>query len=519
MNKKYLYIVGAIIVVILAVFLFQNNSSVDTYGLREAKSAEIVELKDGDMYNLSAGFVEKKLGNRSYRMLAYNESIPGPLIKVEQNAEITINFKNETDIETTVHSHGIRLDNAFDGVPDMTQKSIRPGESFRYKIKFPDTGMYWYHPHIREDYVQELGLYGNYLVTPNDPSYWNAVNREIPLFLDDILIESRQILLSRTKTNRTLMGRFGNTMFVNGEPDYGLPVKKGEVIRFYVTNAANTRTFNFAIPGVKMKLVGGDGGAVEQEEWKDAVIIGSSERSVVEVLFDKSGSFAIQNKTPDKTYSLGAISVSNDSTPLSYSAQFATLRTNQAAVKSIDPYRKYFNRPVDKRLTLTIDMMGGMMNSSGGHMMTDGTMMGNIGMMGAVNPDGIEWEDDDMQMMNGISDKEMTNWKILDEATGKTNMDIDWKFKVGNVVKIRIKNDANSTHPMQHPIHFHGQQFLVLDRNGEKQTSMVWKDTVLIPAGQYVEILLNITNPGEWMAHCHIAEHLEAGMMFSFKVE
>ena len=197
--------------------------------------------------------------------------------------------------------------------------------------------------------------------------------------------------------------------------------------------------------------------------------------------------------------------VSGDKASPSYVGAFATLRANTAAVKSIDPYRQYFDKPIDKHLTLTIDMMGG--------------MMGGAGTTGNISPDGIEWEDNNMQMMNQMSIKEMTNWKIVDQSTGKANMDIDWKFKVGDVVKIRITNDAKSDHPMQHPVHFHGQQFLVLDRNGIEQTNLVWKDTVLVPAGQYVDILLNVTNPGDWMAHCHIAEHLEAGMMFSFKVE
>src|SRR3989344_5025742 len=250
----------------------------DITRLAEAKSPETIELNNGDVYDLVAGVVKKEIGNRTYRMLAYNGSIPGPLIKAQQGTEVTINFKNDTDIETTIHSHGIRLDNAFDGVPDMTQKSVQPGESFTYKIKFPDTGMYWYHPHVREDYAQELGLYGNYLVTPKSANYWNPVNRAVSLFLAEILIDNGQIRLSKNGANRTLMGRFGNIMLVNGEPEYRLAAKAGEVIRFYITNAANTRTFNFTIPGVKMKLVGGDGGATEREEWKDAVIIGPSER-------------------------------------------------------------------------------------------------------------------------------------------------------------------------------------------------------------------------------------------------
>ena len=157
------------------------------------KPQEVVSLKNGDTYTLTAGFVKKYITGQELKMLAYNGSIPGPLIKVPQRAEITLQFTNNTDVDSTIHSHGVRVDNQFDGVPDVTQKSVKPGESFTYKIKFPDAGMYWYHPHFREDYAQELGLYGNFLVTPNTPDYWAEVDREEALFLDDILIQNGQI--------------------------------------------------------------------------------------------------------------------------------------------------------------------------------------------------------------------------------------------------------------------------------------------------------------------------------------
>jgi FtsP/CotA-like multicopper oxidase with cupredoxin domain len=118
-----------------------------------------------------------------------------------------------------------------------------------------------------------------------------------------------------------------------------------------------------------------------------------------------------------------------------------------------------------------------------------------------------------------MSNTDNVKWLITDEATGKQNMDINWTLKKDVPVKIRIENPSNSMHPMQHPIHFHGQRFLVLSRNGAQQTDLVWKDTVLIPAGQYVDILFDPSNPGTWMAHCHIAEHLGDGMMFTYRVE
>lgn len=530
MNKRIFIgiAIGSLVIMGGSAFLLQQKNAQERQAIptpnevsiqKENSQPPIVELSNGESYNLTAGFVEKEINGKTYKMLAYNGSIPGPLIKVPQGSEITINFKNETDMSTLLHSHGVRMDNAFDG-SQTTQKEIQPGETFAYKLKFPDVGMYWYHPHVREDYKQELGLYGNYLVVPNDPSYWSPVNREIPLFLDDILIENDKIILSKQGADHTLMGRFGNVMLVNGETNYSLSVKKGEVDRFYLTNAANARPFNFAIAGAKLKLVGADGGAYEHDSWQDSVTIGPSERAIIEVFFDQSGTFNIENRTPDKTYTLGTVAVSSDSTDTSYVREFSVLKTHPQTIQSIDSFRSYFDKAPDKKIALTLTMGGNMMNMGGmghsNHMMGNGQMMG--GSMMNSSPDGIEW-DDTNQMMNQMSNTDSIKWKIVDQATGKENMDIDWTFKKDKPVKIRIFNDPDSMHPMQHPIHFHGQQFLVLARDGIQETNLVWKDTTLVPSGQTIDILLNPTNPGTWMAHCHIAEHLEAGMMFTFKVE
>lgn len=525
MNKKYIYIIFTIAVIVLigSVFFWQTKQpaiqkayvSTDTAGLPESKPSNTVELKNGDSYNLAASYIKKSINGKEYKMLAYNGSIPGPMIKIPQGAEVTINFKNDTDMKTLLHSHGVRMDNAFDG-SQTTQEEMKSGETFTYKLKFPDVGMFWYHPHVREDYEQELGLYGNYLVTPADTNYWSPVNREVPLFLDDVLIENGKIMLSKQEASHTLMGRFGNTMLVNGEANYALSTRKGEVIRFYITNSANVRPFNFAIQDAKLKLVGADGGAYEKDQWKESVIISPSERAIIEVLFDKTGSFTIKNKTPNKTYTLGTVTVSADPVEVSYASLFNQLKTHGQITESIDSLRQYFDKTPDKQIKLSLQMGSEMMGSMGTHMMPDGTMMGGMGMN--VPAEGIEWEDD-MQMMNQMSSTDSIKWKIVDQDTGKENMDIDWTFKRGEPVKIRIFNDPKSMHPMQHPMHFHGQRFLVLERNGVQETNLVWKDTVFIPSGETVDILLDTSNPGTWMAHCHIAEHLESGMMMEFKVE
>ncbi len=177
----------------------------------------------------------------------------------------------------------------------------------------PDPGAFWYHPHIREDYGQELGLYGNILVTPSEPDYWPPANRELLLTLDDILIEDGQIAaFSESETTHVAMGRFGNVMLVAGEPDLALEAKRGEVVRFYFTNTANTRVFNVTLPGAQMKLVGADAGHYEHEELVDEVLLAPSERVVVDVLFPDAGELELQHRTPERIYRLASITVADE---------------------------------------------------------------------------------------------------------------------------------------------------------------------------------------------------------------
>jgi FtsP/CotA-like multicopper oxidase with cupredoxin domain len=131
---------------------------------------------------------------------------------------------------------------------------------------------------------------------------------------------------------------------------------------------------------------------------------------------------------------------------------------------------------------------------------------------------GIEWEDD-MVAVNRLTTPANMRWKFVDRDTGAENAQIDWQFRVGDRVKIRLVNELDSDHPMPHPFHVHGAgRFLILARDEVEEPNLVWKDTVLVRTGETVDILLDVTNPGTWMAHCHIAEHHESGMMFSFEV-
>ena len=322
----------------------------------EARKTELVELADGDEFELEIMPVKKRIGDATVRMLTYNGSVPGPTLKVPQRATITVHVTNRGDLDATVHWHGLRLENRYDGTHD-TQAPIPIGETFTYQVHVPDPGAYWYHPHIREDYGQEMGLYGNILVTPREPDYWPPANRELLLTLDDILIEDGQIAAFReSETTHVAMGRFGNVMLVAGEPDLSLEAKRGEVVRFYFTNTANTRVFNVTQPGALMKLVGADAGHYEHEELIEEVLLAPSERVVVDMLFLDAGRLELEHRTPDRTYRLASIAVADQQPEPSYADEFAQLRTNRDMAELRKRIEPFLMAPPDKTLSFVAEM-------------------------------------------------------------------------------------------------------------------------------------------------------------------
>ncbi len=476
------------------------NRSIEN--IKDAQETKMVEISNGTVFQLKAKPVVKEINGIKIRMYSYNRQIPGPLLKVKQGETIYVNFTDDLDMDTTIHWHGIRLENKYDGVVDANQPAIMPGKSALFKINFPDEGMYWYHAHMREDIQQELGLYGNIFVEPKEKNYFNPVDREIPIFLDDIKLSKNNVYPFNENTSTfTLMGRFGNVNLMNGETHFNLNISQGQIVRFYLTDSANTRTFNFSIKDHMLKLIGTDGGKFEKERMVDSVTIGPGERYIVEVLFNKEGIFPIEHRTPNEIYALGMIKVEKKDIVNQKSLTFSELRENEDIKSSVEKFKKYFASEPDYQFELTV-------NQEVMH-----------GMEATSNQEPIEWEESGhMAMMNEMSDSHNIKWVIKDRKTGKENLDNNYKVNVGDVKKIRLFNNPNSVHSMQHPIHLHGQRFLVISKDGKENDNLAWKDTVLVPAGKTVDILVEFSNPGEWMMHCHIAEHLEAGMAVTFDV-
>lgn len=420
-------------------------------------AAKIVE------FNLSAKPTKRKVHPSAPEldMYLYNGQFPGPTLRARVGDKVIVHFKNELPEPTTIHWHGLRISDQMDGSP-LIQKPIKPGETFTYSFVVPEAGTFWYHPHVRTNEQVGRGLYGALIVEEAENI---GFTRDRMFIMDDMLLTKDGFAPFNDKpTGMTAMhGRTGNVLLLNGAllPRPEGSAKKGDVERWRLVNTANARQMIFDIIGpASVRVVGTDGGIIEQsysiDGKKIALPVGA--RYDLEVMYYDAGPVTLRQLVYQsggwQPVAMKVITVADDPSVV----DFKTPTLPKALTMG--------ERKVDRTEEMTFD---------------------------AVQvPGGIMWR------INGKGD-----WK-----------EPIFTFKQGETVIFNIENKAGPGHPF----HLHGQFFEILRINGVDPKLPGLKDTVQVPGNSTAKIKAYMDNPGMWMAHCHILEHAELGMMGEFKV-
>jgi len=419
----------------------------------------------------------------------YSGHVPGPELRLRQGDRVLITVENRLQEETTVHWHGVRVPNAMDGVPTLTQKPIAPGESFVYEFDLPDAGTYWYHPHAHSAEQVGRGLAGALVVEERDPL---PVDRDIVWVLGDWRLKEDATIAGgfNSPMEMSMAGRVGNTVTINGHVPNRFSVRSGERIRLRLVNAAPARIFGLEFKDHQPLVIALDGQAIEPHPpERGRVVLGPAMRT--DLVLDMSGEPGSSAAVIDSFYE----GLSYKLVDVAYTAQ-SPLRAQPLAAPTKLPPNTMPEPDIANAqrhdVTLTGGMMGGM--GMGGMMGGMGMGSGMRGMMGG----GAMWA------INGVavSDDDMAHMKpILTLRRGKSYI-------------LAINNET----AWYHPVHLHGHLFRVITRNGRRTTYQEWRDTVLIPPRERAAIAFVADNPGDWMFHCHILDHQEGGMMSVIRV-
>jgi FtsP/CotA-like multicopper oxidase with cupredoxin domain len=422
----------------------------------------------------------------------YNGSLPGPEIRLRQGDHVRIVVDNRLPQDTTVHWHGIRVPNAMDGAPYVTQPPIDPGESFTYEFTVPDAGTYWYHPHAHSAEQVGRGLAGAFIIEELESP---QVDRDIVWVLGDFrLTKDGSIAGGFGNPMETAMsGRIGNTVTINGRVPEALPVKSGERIRLRLINAAPSRIFRLEFKNHDPIVIAYDGQAVEPHPPDGGrVILGPAMR--IDLLIDMMRSPGTTAPVIDSfyeglTFKLVDFAYTAESAPKSALPAPRKFAANPIAEPDVARAERH-------EVTLTGGMgMGGM---------AGGMMGGGMGMMGGGNGMMAGMDGRPMWQMNGTA--------MPGDKMGEMPPILTLKRNASYILAV---DNQTAWH---HPIHLHGHSFRVITRNGQPTRYREWRDTVLIPPREKAELAFVADNPGDWMFHCHILDHQEGGMMSVIRV-
>jgi len=408
---------------------------------------------------------------------AYGSKVPGPEIRARQGDFLRVKFENGLPQDSTVHWHGIRLPNAMDGVPNLTQKPVKPGESFLYEFRLPDAGTYWYHPHVKSSEQVGRGLYGPLIIEEPAPP---QVDRDVTWVLDDWRLDELGAIHDSFSSMGDMShgGRLGNVATLNGVNSDKFSVRAGERLRLRLINSANARGFALNFTGHNPTVIALDGHpVVPYSPVNGRVELGAGQRA--DLIIDMAGK-------PGEVFAV------DDDYFSRQPYRFLDIVYDATAPLRDSPLNAPVDLPANPLPKLMADQAKIMdLRISGGAM----------GQMRSARFRGEVMDIRDLVDQGKV-------WSINGEVFDPNGTSPMFTLRKGTTQRLRFSNDTSWSHPM----HLHGHAFKIVARDGIKAEREIWTDTILLAPDEQVETLFVADNPGDWLLHCHILEHHEAGM-------
>jgi len=406
--------------------------------------------------------------------------VPGPLLRVKQGDELNVKLKNGLKQPTTIHWHGIRIDNAMDGVPGLTQRPVAPGETFAYRFRCPDAGTFWYHPHKLSSEQVGRGLHGALIVEELSPP---TVDQDRVLIFDDWrLTDDGQIHAASFGAihDRAHAGRTGNTFTLNGTTSHDVRVRSGQRLRLRLINVANANIFAVRFTGHRATIIAVDGQPASPHEAPEGlVVLGPAQRAdvIIDAMGEPGSTAKIEMLMSRRVETVGRIV---------YSKQTPLRREPLDGPILLPPNPLTTRLDLDNAVDIDLPMEGGAMSRMAGAKVQGEWM----GLRDMVRNKGYAWA-----------------------LAGQAGMPKEplFRVKLGQTIRMTMRNQTMWPHAM----HIHGHHFIEV---GASPSEEAWRDTTLLFREQEKTVAFVADNPGKWMLHCHMLEHHEAGMGTWFEV-
>lgn len=433
------------------------STAPEVWGLSPAED----RTETGDLVeiNLQANQSEQDwFGEGTFEGWTYDGQWPGPLVQITEGQTLRVNFNNELDDETTIHWHGLRITDDMDGVPAM-QDPVVTGDTFVYEFTPPDPGTYWYHPHVRSHEQVERGLHGMLIVHEKDAV---QVDVERAFVIDDVyLSEDGSVAPALISGPIAVHGRLGNRILVNGSTQsLEGEMRDNAVERWRLVNTANARTLEVDVLGARWRVIAVDGTLLPEPYEARKLYMPVGRRFDLEVIPESDEvelQIIVATDSGDAKVALFTGSVTDEPSQIERDGDWLEWNADPL------PVLEEVTQEVTLEFSAVLDAFDN--------------------LTWAIN--GASWGDHEVIEVTANTPSKI----ILRDVSGRP-----------------------------HPFHLHGQFFQVTQRNGQAPAFPGLLDTVQMTGDDEVHIQTNFDNPGMWMAHCHILEHAELGMMTQIHV-